>query len=129
MINNETEDKLKMLIFNLCREIKQIFVIFTASPHFTNNDTSSPSENENKDLGASSPWLVLNQLEKDFAVIRDDEMASYDSSIAGVIVEENKMIFPRDAKTGLYTNFRLTIRYSSKTSSPCSSGNEQFSES
>ena len=34
MIDYDTEDKLKMLIYNLCREIKQIFVIFFSSPEF-----------------------------------------------------------------------------------------------
>jgi len=31
----ETDDTIKMLIFNLCKEIKQIFVIFLASDDFT----------------------------------------------------------------------------------------------
>ena len=37
------EDKLKMLIYNLCREIKQIFVIFFASPEFS-ADTNEEEE-------------------------------------------------------------------------------------
>ena len=54
VINYETEDKLKMLIFNLCREIKQIFVIFLASPEF--NPGAAVDNYKEEEKIQSSSW-------------------------------------------------------------------------
>ena len=122
-----------MLIYNLCREIKQIFVIFFASPEFS----AETNADEEQKLQQSQPWQIIRQIANDFSAVKEDEMASYNipdsqqpnsAAITVVVQEEKHMIFPREAN-GQYSDFKLKIRAASKIHSPSSSGNEQFSES
>ena len=64
----DSEDKLKMVIFNLCREIKQIFVIFAASQEFSNEVESAEDKEK---------WLVITKIGRDMALLKEDEMASF----------------------------------------------------
>ena len=70
VIDYDTEDKLKMLIYNICREMKQIFVIFFSSPEFI-------AVQEGQDENLHSSWFIIRQLGKDFLAMKDDEMAFY----------------------------------------------------
>ena len=122
-----------MLIYNLCREIKQIFVIFFASPEFS----AETEVDEEQKLQQSQPWQIIRQIANDFSAEKENEMAPSNipssqqpnpAAITVVVQEEKHMIFPRDTN-GQYSDFKLKIRATSKTHSPNSSGNEQFSES
>ena len=66
----ETEDTVKMLIFNLCKEIKQIFVIFLASADFT---TALNGERIDSESELAQHWLTISRVGPDFASLREDE--------------------------------------------------------
>ena len=93
VIQSENEDKLKMLIYNLCREIELIFVIFLASPEFSSGDSQMADQVEK--LKMSESWQIITQIEKDFAGVRDDELVSANTNASPT--GDRQLIFPREA--------------------------------
>ena len=118
-IDVETEEALKMLILNLCNEIKQIFVIFIASEDFNDVKIDDTSE-------LAQQWKSLvEKLGSSFASIRDEELMRVENSLD---IEQNDYLFITDPTGTSKVNHLVLQNMMYTLQSSNSSGNEQFSE-
>jgi len=111
-----------MLIYNICREIKQIFVIFMSSWEFNRSSDDANDTNEANESGLKEKWLIIEKFGKEFDAVKEDELAASGQGVS-ISDQETQLVFPRE-QNGDYANFKLSVRYSMKARSHNSSANE-----